>query len=319
MVTDHDFLIPAWPDALQHVDVVKARFVLDFISPCLVQPADFLDIGRILRSAGKLGLGSPDAVAVQQWKALFEPALSEDPVARRKFQKPAPAFVITMPVMQKTSFVAGDQLDLEVLFVGTGIPLIHEFLRSLIHLGHLGLVAGKGCFEVTRVCERDSNGAELTIWRQREPTEELECTVKPLTWLFENERVAKNVVIRFITPTRLMVDGKPLRKPHFSQVFPFMLRRVTSMLYAHSGVEVIDEPTFLLAQARHLDIVATKMHWHDWRSLSGRQGLVVGGFLGEMVLAGQALEEVYWVLAVASLFGLGKAATYGAGRFTLCS
>ena len=120
-----------------------------------------------------------------------------------------------------------------------------------------------------------------------------------------------------MTPTRLMVDGKPLRKPHFRQVFPFMLRRVTSMLYAHCGVELLDDASVLLEQVRQLDLVETNLHWHDWRSLAGRPGLIIGGFVGDMVLQGQALEEVYWVLAVASLLGIGKAATYGAGQFVL--
>ena len=317
MVADNDFLIPVWPEALQRVDVVKVCFALDFISPCLLQPADFLEIGRILHSSGRQGLDSNDAVALQQWKMLFQPALSEDPVARRKFQKPAPAFVVTMPIMQKKMLKEGEQLELEVLFVGTGIPLIHEFLRSLMQLGHLGLSAGEGRFAVTRVHSREPDGSENIVWRQHEPLETLTCSVQPLTWLLHDERIMNDVVVKFITPTRLMVDGKPLRKPHFTHIFPFMLRRVTSMLYAHGGVEVFDDPTWLLTKSRELSVVETKLQWLDWRSLSGQQGLVVGGFIGEVALQGQALEEVYWVLAVASLFGLGKGATYGAGQFDL--
>lgn len=319
MVTDNDFLIPVWPDALQHVDVVKVCFVLEFMSPCLLQPANFLEIGRILRSVGRQSLDAHDAVATQQWKLLFQPALSEDPVARRKFQKPSPAFVVTIPIIQKKRLQGGERLELEVLFVGTGIPLIYEFLRNLIELGHLGLSAGEGRFAVTRVRSRDPDGSESQAWRQHEPLKTLTCSVQPLTWLLQDERIMNDVTIRFITPTRLMVDGKPLRRPLFRHLFPFMLRRVTSMLYAHSGVEVLDDPTCLLAKSRELNVVETRLKWHDWRSLSGQKGLVVGGFIGEMVLQGQALEEVYWVLAVASLFGLGKGATYGAGQFTLSS
>ena len=319
MVAENDSLIPAWPEALQLVDVVKARFVLDFTSPCHVQPADFLAIGRALRLAGRQLLDVSDVVAVQQWKALFQPGLSDDPVARRKFQKPAPAFVITMPVMHKKSLAAGNKLDLEVLFLGTGIPLIHEFLRSLVHLGHLGLVSGEGHFEVTEAYSRGANGSENLIWRQHESLETLTCSVLPLTWLFQEELIMGNVIVKFTTPTRLMVDGKPLRKPHFSQVFPFMLRRATSMLFAHGGVEVFDDSSSLFAQIGEVKVVECKLCWHDWRSLSGQQGLVVGGFVGEMVLNGQALEEVYWVLAVASLFGIGKGATYGAGGYILSS
>jgi hypothetical protein len=136
--------------------------------------------------------------------------------------------------------------------------------------------------------------------------------------LLQNERITNNVVVKYITPTRLMVNGKPLRKPRFAQVFPFMLRRVTSMLYAHSGIEVLDDPAYLLELVNDLHEVESRLHWHDWRSLAGHQGLVVGGFMGTMSLEGQALEEVYWLFAVASLFGIGKAATSGAGRIALC-
>ncbi len=317
MVAENDFLIPDWPDALRHIDVVKARFVLDFTSPCQLQPADFLGLGRVLRLAGRQLLDLQDAVATRQWEAFFQPTVSDDPVARRKFQKPAPAFVITIPVMREKLFDAGDHLELEVLFIGTGIPLIHDYLRSLIHLGRLGLVAGEGLFEVTEVYSKESDHSEGLAWRQKEPLESLTCTVLSLDWLLRKECITKTLTVNYLTPTRLMVDGKPLRKPRFLQVFPFMLRRVTSMLYAHSGVEVLDDPANLLELVRDLEEVECKLYWHDWRSLRGRHGLTIGGFTGETKLMGKALEEVYWVFAVASLLGIGKGATYGAGRFVL--
>lgn len=319
MLGENESLIPEWPELLQHVDIVKARFVLNFTSPCQLQPADFLEVGRSLRLAGRQFLDSRNTVAIQQWEALFQPRLSDDPIARRKFQKPASAFVITMPIMQQQLFDAGDSLDLEVLFIGTGILLIHHFLRSLVHLGHLGLVAGEGRFGVTETHSKGPDHSEHLAWRQNEPFESLSCYVQSLTWLLQNARINSKVVMKYITPTRLMVDGKPLRKPCFRQIFPFMLRRVTSMLYAHSGVEVLDDPTYLLVNVQSLAEVECELHWHDWYPLKKRQGLTIGGFLGEITLTGEALKEVYWVFAVASLLGVGKGATYGAGRFVLSS
>ncbi|MGK2908007.1 MAG: CRISPR system precrRNA processing endoribonuclease RAMP protein Cas6 [Desulfuromonadales bacterium] len=319
MITENEFVIPVWPEGLQHVDVVKARFVLDFLSPCQLLPADLLAVGRVQRLAGKEMLDARDDVAAQQWRSLFQPALSDDPVARRKFQKPAPAYVVTMPIMQKKLFDAGETLELEVLFLGIGITQIHAFLRNLIQLGRLGLAAGEGRFAVTKVFSREPGQSEGLAWQGNEPPEALACSVMPLTWLLQTERIERRLVIRFITPTRLMVDGKPLRKPRFKQVFPFMLRRTTSMLYAHGGIELLEDPAYLLEQVNELNVVETRLHWQDWRPLGGRQGMTVGGFLGEMTLHGQTLEESYWVFAVASLLGIGKGATYGAGRFLLSS
>lgn len=319
MLVGGDFLIPEWPEGLQLVDIVKARFVLNFTTACQVQPADFLEVGRSLRLAGRQFLDSNDVVALRQWQALFEPPLSDDPIARRKFQKPAPAFVITTPIMQQKYFGVGDSLDLEVLFIGTGIPLIRDFLRSLIHLGNLGLVAGQGRFGVTEVFSENPDHTAGLVWRQNESIEAFACSVQSLAWLFRDVRVDSRVILKFITPMRLIVDGKPLRKPGFRQVFPFMLRRVTSMLYAHAGVEVLDDPTHLLDVVQTLDEVEHKLHWHDWYCLNKGQGATIGGFLGKMTLAGEAIKEVYWVFSVAALLGAGKGATYGAGRFELRS
>lgn len=317
MSAENDFLNVEWPDGLRRVDMVEARFVLDFSSPCRVRPADFLGLGRVLRVAARHWPDPRERAASRQWEALLQPMPSDDPVARRRFQKPAPAFVVSMPLQREKLLDSGDRLELEVLFLGTGIPLIGDFLCSLMQLGRLGLVAGDGCFEVTAVYSRQSGADESLAWRQSQPVEALTLAVQPLSWLLEQQSIPSQVKLNFLTPTRLIVDGKPLRQPRFTQIFPFMLRRVTSMLYAHGGIEVLDDPLPLLEYARALDVPATRLAWQDWRAVARGQGLLIGGFVGEMQLAGHALGELYWVLALAARFGIGKGATYGAGHFAV--
>lgn len=317
MNADKNLLIPDWPDALNQVDVVKARFALDFVSPCTVRPTDFIRLGSLLRTPGRQ-LDAADDLAARQWQALFQPAPSDDPVARRRFQKPPPALVMTLPVVQETSIVRGERLQLEVLFVGAGVALIPLFLEHLMHLGLLGLVHGGGHFQLTEVYSMGHGQPEKLAWRQDDPLDSCTCVVQPLNWLVSHDRVPDKLTLSYETPVRLMVKGRPLRKPRFRQVFPFMLRRVTAMAYAHSGVELLDEPSPLLESLNRVDELETRLSWSDWRAIAGQPGLVVGGFTGEMDLAGQAIGEIYWVLAVASLFGIGKGASYGAGRFKLC-
>lgn len=318
MTADKNLLIPDWPDALNEVDIVKARFVLDFVSPCTVRPTDFIRLGSLLRTPGRQTLDAADELAVKQWQALFQPAPSADPVARRRFQKPAPALVMTLPVRQETFIDTGQRLECVVLFVGAGVSLIHVFLSSLIHLGHLGLVSGGGHFQVTEVYSVGSGQPENLAWRQDDPLDSFTCAVQPLSWLVGQDRVPGRLMITYETPVRLMVNGRPLRKPRFRQVFPFMLRRVTSMIHAHSGVELLDEPSSLLESVSRIDELETRLNWIDWRAIGGQRDLVVGGFTGDMVLSGQAIRDIYWVLAVSSLFGIGKGASYGAGRVKLC-
>ena len=318
MTAETNLLIPDWPDALHEVDVARAGFAFDFVSPCTIRPADFIRLGGLLRSPVRQPPGPDREPAAGQWDALFQPAPSSDPVARRRFQKPAPALVMTTPVMQEAFFDTGDRLDYEVLFVGTGVTLIHLFLNSLIALGRLGLVPGGGQFDVTEVYSVSEGQADNLAWRQGDPLDSLSCAVQPLNWLVTHGRIPDRLVISYVTPVRLLVNGKPLRRPRFSQVFPFMLRRVTSMLFAHSGIECLDEPTALLDCANRVVEHEARLRWRDWRPIAAQQGFAVGGFTGELILAGEALAEIYWVLAVASLFGVGKGAAYGAGCFKLC-
>ena len=179
MIEKQDYIVPFAPAALQDVDIVRLRFVLDFISHCTLQPSDFLGLGRILKGSGRQFVGSSDNFTLSQWEALFLPPLSTDPVSLRKHQKPTPAFVLNIPVFEQKVFSAGDQLDLEVLFIGKGISLIHVFLLSLVHLGRLGLVAGEGQYDVREVfsisCESDTR-----VWRQGDPVKSLPCQVSPL-------------------------------------------------------------------------------------------------------------------------------------------
>lgn len=319
MIAENDFLIPEWPDTLLDVDVVQSRFILEFQSACCLQPADFLGLGRALRVAGRQLFDAQATLADSQWRALFQPTLSDDPVALRKFQKPAPPFVIKIPILRPESFAAGDQIALEVLFVGTGTTLISGFLRSLVHLGSLGLTAGEGRFDVIELHSNGPGASDGLNWRQGEPYDALSCPVLSMSWLLQKERLEERIRLNFNTPTRLMVAGKPLRKPTLQQIFPFMLRRVTSMLYTHCRLEMIDEPVKLLEQVPQVEVIETRLSWSDWRSLSGRKGLSVGGFVGDIVLAGQALESIYWVFVVASLFGVGKGAAYGGGHFKVSS
>lgn len=304
-------LNPAWPEVLAQADFARLKFSLDFTSACSLQPAVFLGLGRLLRFAARQGAG--------RRHGLVNTALSGDPFALRRHQKPSPAFVVRMPLTQKLQVDSGDCLELEVLFLGSGLTSIHDFLNSLVHLGQLGLVNGDGRFEVSQALSVGPDNREEVAWRQTAPVSSLTPMVVSLGWWLETQLPqATPLVLKFLTPTRLLADGKPLRKPSFAQVFPFMLRRVTSMLHACCNLEPVEEPRRLLALAAHVDELGRELAWRDWRPLTGR-GQAVGGFVGSMILSGDELEELFWILATAMLFGIGKSASHGAGGLELCS
>lgn len=309
-MADYKPLIATWPEALRHADFARLKFSLDFTTPCRVQPALFLDLGRLLRLTARQVNG--------RRSELFRRELSDDPVALRRHQKPSQAFVVRMPLTREQLFDCGDVLDLEILFLGNGIPSIHIFLERLMHLGRLGLVDGQGQFEVTGVHNASQSQADGAVWLPPESPADLSPEVSSLHWWLESHLPQQSpLTLEFLLPTRLLVDGRPLRRPRFDQVFPFILRRVTSMLYACCAIEPVVDPRFLLAKAAEVDVQNRQLRWQDWRPLASHRQ-AIGGFVGSMELAGESLEEILWVLATATLFGLGKSASYGAGGLQLC-
>jgi len=294
---------------LRHADFALLKFSLDFTTPCRVQPALFLDLGRLLRLTTRQITG--------RRTELFRSELSDDPVALRRYQKPSQAFVVRLPVLQEQQLDCGDVLELEVLFLGTGIPSIHVFLERLIHLGHLGLVGGQGQFEVAGVHNASQDQPGDAVWLPSDSCSNLSPAITPLGWWLETHLPQQSpLTLEFQSPTRLLVDGRPLRRPNFAQVFPFMLRRVTSMLHACCAIEPVIEPRLLLERAAEVDACSHGLRWHDWRPLANHRQ-VIGGFVGCMELSGPALDDILWVLAIATLFGLGKSASYGAGGMKL--
>ena len=316
MSTGFNSITPFWPNGLEEVDIVRARFVLDFLSSCVLHPADFIKLGRLLKVSAKHFSRSSDRTLDSQLESLFEPKPSSDPVARKRYQKPAPAFVMSSPINIKKHVEAGDRLELDVLFLGNGVTLIHVFLNSLIHVGHLGMSDGHGHFEVTEIYTLNESKKHLA-WRQGQATGDLIFNIQPLLWLVARDQISNRLRIVYDTPCRLLSAGRLLRSPGFNQVFPFILRRVTSMLFTHANLEIINDSNELFAGVDALHEDQKRLVWSDWRSFPSQNRLTVGGFTGEMTISGPTIEIIYWVLTIASLLGIGKWAAYGSGRFRI--
>jgi len=249
---------------------------------------------------------------------IFSPPLSSDPAAVRRFQKPAPAFILQPKTLAMVDGEEGDTLELEVLFLGDGLQQMGIFLDILRELGRCGLFAGEGRFEVTSAVCRTAAGhwRPLAIGAKERlaPTDVIALG----TYLDEWLPLPSPVRLRFVTPARLVAAGRTLRRPRFSQLFPFMLRRVTSMLYYHCNLEPLDDPCPLLATAGQVESSWQVCHWDDWRELGGRdEDGKIGGISGDLQLTADSFDEVGWVIVLASLFGIGRGAAFGSGQIQL--
>ena len=301
---------PVYPAVLSRGEFARVRFTLEMVSGCRLDPGTLLGLRRPLRIAAA---GMPVMPAAE----LFDTPPGVDPVARRRYQKPAPGFVVHVDAAGAAEVLEGDRLHVELLLLGRAIPWLGDFARIVARLGRQGLAGGDGRFDLAGIEIATSDGG----WRPLPAPVRPELLVPDLLrldhWLESRWPPPGPLALQFSTPLRLLADGRVLRRPRFDQLFPFLLRRATSMLHAWCDLDAIDDPASLLAAARACTSRWITANWLDWRETGHRQP--VGGLLGTLQIDGPDLDSLLWVLLLATLLGAGKGAAYGAGRCRLAA
>jgi len=270
-------------------------------------------MARIVR-----GMISAGEEAGAPMMAMFDPPVSTDPYARRLFQKPSPPFVIKAAGLPDQFFDIGDTLSLQVLFIGDPVKHVTLFSLLLHALGRSGLWRGEGKFDLVNMYGTDSSKNRVMLPIPSVFSDQFAIPQIGLDWLIDIPlSYESGLRLEFMTPARLMSAKKPLFKVDFATLFPFMLRRVTSMLNTWGGFELIDDAQDLIAVAtQQVDVVESGLHWEDWRTLSGGNGgLDLGGVIGKIILDRVGADDVVRVIRLAELFNLGKSAAYGCGQF----
>lgn len=298
---------------LEQVAVVRLRLHLEFDEDCLLPPGFALQLRRELLRAGRLILGR-DVFA-----RLFEPPLPTDAAAVRRFQRPSPAFVLKAGTTAGKTACAGDDWQVEVIFVGTGISFIHEFIRVFQQVGQSGICQGRGRYTLIAASSLGASGEAMEfIFTGRDGDGSQPLQLLPLAWQVESFSGGGSWSIEMMTPARLVSQGKPLFHPTFRTFFPFILRRVGAMLWHWGGGHYEIDPHPLLAAAARVEVVENNLFWQDWKAAAGGAGEEsLGGISGSLVVFGPALDDLFWVLSLGALLHIGKGAAYGVGEYRL--
>lgn len=298
------------------IEFVQAFLRLEFQDPYVLTVENLLRLRRNLRQAAKqvesMAAGSYELA----FDALFEPRVSHDPYARRRYQLPGPPFIIHPPLNLSLPAEITEHLVLPVVLLGRGIQLLRELCAAFQALGVLGFHRGEGFFKLVSVDAEDLSGNRMRIWQSNNLMPQ---PVLHAGWWLDTFAPVSEVCLQLNTPARLLSDGRPLFKPDFSSLFPFILRRVTAMVHAHCGQELVDNPGVYLAAVREVSVLENRLTWSDWRCLDGGRGKQdLGGIVGSLTIGGAGLQDILWLLRLASLLNLGKGAAFGAGHLILC-
>jgi hypothetical protein len=289
---------------------------------CCMQEEVDLDLFTVLRLRRRLRSVAQEVLRIhpQLFRRIFEPPLSTDPVALRRYQKGAPAFVIAPETVEPGHYSAGDICSFEIYLFGDVAVLASGLIEGFAALGKAGLRLDAGKYKLERVCAADAGGNFIPVWQAMQGEDWHNIPQLDLGWwLGMQPQVCSRVKLEFSTPARLLTRRRPMFHPDFARLFPFVLRRVTSMLYIHCDTEL--DPRHLEAdfEVKELNEAENTLHWHDWRHLHREHGekIPVGGVYGSLILEGDIAPPLLSMLQLGRLFNLGKNAAYGAGSYVI--
>jgi len=300
------------PPEIRQVDFTELEYLLRFEEDFVFTIATLLQLRRELRQVIELC-----GVAVGQrghLLALIDPPDLTDPVARRKFRKPSPGFVLHSPANLPHFLAAGEEIALPVCFFGRSRNDIGVFTELLMTVGRAGIANGVGQFTLQKI-SCDVQPASQTLWTSGKSLANLSAPYQDLGWWLGQRPQATSLTWSIVSPARLLKNRKPLFSIDFCTLFPFALRRVTSMLYCWGDCEIMVNHQDLLQAAASVTTVHAELRWQDWRVLKDSpQRQELGGLVGSLLLTGSGLTSVGWVLSLLELFNIGKGAAYGAGQ-----
>jgi hypothetical protein len=123
--------------------------------------------------------------------------------------------------------------------------------------------------------------------------------------------------IQFLTPTRLVDQGRPNGAPDVRLLLRAAYRRLRGLLEMNGqDTDGWDYRANIENAARRIMTVETSLSWRDWERRSNRQKrtITMGGMVGFMRLKGHFDAKLIELFRAAELLHLGKATAFGMGQ-----
>jgi len=198
-------------------------------------------------------------------------------------------FVIEPPLGKKVTYESGETMTVGLVLIGKAIESLPYFIRAFEVLGERGIGMGRGNFQVKEVQPIEINEESVT-----------ECGL---------------ITLRFLTPTRIVVKGRPVGEIDFSLLFRTLVRRIENLRVFH-GLSQEKERLAPPSHAEEISVISRKLRWVEQERYSRRQkqNIPQGGFVGEICFEGD-LEPFLTYLRLGEAVHVGKGATFGMGRF----
>ncbi len=237
----------------------------------------------------------------------FARTLSPDPAAVRRFQKPSLPFVFDIPRLPSPPN-RGAEVELGLTLLGDATRYVSVYLAALrLFLRDHGV---RGA----RVESVGDGGIRQCLQEEDGPFSPEGLGLLSLRGLEQGvAAMPRALALTFVTPLRLVHEGRPLRQLSFSALARALMRRVSSLAYYYGGTELDYDYKWLAQESELIESDAAGLQWVAWRGGGGGQA---SGLVGRAVFRGD-LADFQTFLLLGEYVHLGKGAPYGLGAFRI--
>lgn len=251
---------------------------------------------------------------------FFEPyAPTDHPFAKRLFQMPRPfALRVPPPAEEPLLFRCGDPLTFQITLwhqVDTLLPYIIVAVgRTLEQRFGQGLKAKlQKVFAETPEGETKVFDSEDGLISTKLPSVPIEQVMAP------PPHPVKTLTVRFITPTRIDIEGKLQNPITFTALIKGANERGRALFWSYEQTEPPWDGKALVQQAESVEALKIEQHWLDLQRFSRRQQerLKIGGIIGSAEFTGDDLSQFVPLLRLMEWVHIGKLGTMGLGQISV--
>lgn len=270
---------------------------------------------------------------------LFETPVPPDvPQLRGQQQAPHP-FILMSPVLlpsdRRQQVAAGQELTFGLLLMGRAIDYLPYVVYAVSEMARRGLGVNRARFELASVAAIDERDARTTIYSGESErlavsgsmTTKLSDLVRTrLEGILERKQAQAEAAattgslkLRFMTPTRIRVEGDLQTSMSFELLARNLLRRVSLLAAVHGREKMSLDYRGLIADAAGVETRSVRLEWDDWERYSNRQQakMKLGGFVGEVEYTGEAIEGYLPLLVAGEILHVGAATSFGLGKYEI--
>jgi hypothetical protein len=223
----------------------------------------------------------------------------------------------------------GDELVFDLLLVDRAIEYMPYVVYAVNEMAKRGLGANRVPFDLSQVAVVDEHGLALTIYsgggqRITVPRQTTKCLTELIQSRLDELRATDNfslheVRLNFQTPARIRVNGDLQQALTFELLVRNLLRRVSLLAAIHGSGRLDVNYRALIKRASSVRTRKSGLHWRDWERYSNRQRIKMnmGGFVGGIEYAGEAIQEFLPLLAAGELLHVGTGTTFGLGTYVI--